>query len=175
MQQGAGDIDAPPLAAGELAHRTLQQVAEIQQGRQLPQPCLKLLAADAVQGGTASEIVPHGQVLIQHGGLKHHAQAALDGVRVGIRVFAADGNGAAVLGQLAAEDVDGGGFSRTVDTQEGEHLPLLHPEAQVLNRVDLAVGFVQVFNFNDIVHCFVLSSFHFFRLPRGQQLKAHVL
>ena len=112
---------------------------------------------DTVQRCAAAEIIPHGQILIQHGALEHHAQLAADAVRLLVQIGAADEDAAAVLAQLAAHDVDGGGFAGTVDAQKGEQLSLFHAKIQILHRLHCAKGLVKVADLHNIIH--ILSPF----------------
>ena len=137
MEQGARNVDAPALPAGESADRAVQDGSEVQQLRELRQPLRECRAPDAVERGPALQVVPHAQRPVQYGILKHHAKLAPDPVRVAVRIRAVNFHAAAILGQLAAQDVDGGGFARAVDAEEGEQLSLLHAEAQVLYRLYL--------------------------------------
>ena len=57
---------------------------------------------DAVKRRPAAQIVLHGQILIQHRVLEHHAQVLLDAAGIGVQIGTADGDDAAVLGKLAA-------------------------------------------------------------------------
>ena len=120
MQQGAGDVDAAALAARELADGAAQQLAQLQQVRQLRKTAGKCRAPDAVKRRAAAQILQHGQRLIQHGALEHHAEAPAELLRRFVRVCTADAHTAAVAGQLAAENVDGRGFSRAVHAEESE-------------------------------------------------------
>ena len=141
MQQRAGNVDPAPLAAGKLAHRALAQILEIQQRRKLGKPGFERAAGDPVQRRPAFQIVLHRQRLIQHGVLEYHAQAALDGIGVGIQIDPADPDGSGILGKLSAQDVDRGAFARAVHAQKGEQLALFDMEAQVLHRFDSAEAF----------------------------------
>ncbi len=152
MEQGPCNVDAPPLAPGQLAHRPFQQIFKVQKPAQFRQPVLKIRAQNAVQGRPAFQIVPNGQGFIQHGVLEHHPQLPLDAVRLPVRVRLADGHAAGILGQLAAENVDGGGFSRTVDPQERKQFPFLHPEGQVPDSLHVPEGLAEMPDLDDIVH-----------------------
>ena len=107
---------------------------------------------DAVKGSTAAQIVPHGQLLVQHGALEHHTQLPPDAVGLLIQVGAADGHPAAVLAQFAANDVNSGGFAGAVDTQKREQLSFFHPKIQILHRLHIPEGFVEVANLHNIFH-----------------------
>ena len=159
VKQRPGNVDAPALAAGELAQGPLQQVAEFQQSRQLCEPVFKGPALDAVQGRPAAQIVPDGQLPVQHRVLKHHAQLPPDAVRLPVQVRPADDHAAAVLAQLAAQDVDGGGFPRAVHSQKGEQLSLFHAEVQILHRLHIPKGLVQMADLHDIIHIYFPHRF----------------
>ena len=150
---------SPPLTAGKLADGAAQQVFKLQQLRQFLQPLPERFPADAVQRRPALEIFPHRKLRIQHRALEHDSEAALDAVGVCVQVGAADGDAAAVFRQLAADDVDGGGFARAVDAEEGEQLSLLHAEAQVLYRLYLPKALAQVINPDDVMHIFPVPPF----------------
>ena len=159
MEQGARNVDAPALPAGESADRAVQDGSEVQQLRELRQPLRECRAPDAVERGPALQVVPHAQRPVQYGILKHHAKLAPDPVRVAVRIRAVNFHAAAILGQLAAQDVDGGGFARAVDAEEGEQLSLLHAEAQVLYRLYLPKALAQVINPDDVMHIFPVPPF----------------
>ena len=89
------------------------------------------------------EIVLHGQILIQHGVLKNHAQVPLDAVGVPVQVNAANLNASGILGKLPAHNVDGGGFAGPVDAQEGEQLAFFDTKAQIVYRLHVAEAFAQ--------------------------------
>ena len=152
MQQCPRNIDFAPLTAGELPQRTLHQIFKIQQLRQLCQPFPEILSTDAVERRPALKILPYGQILIQRGILENDSQTPLDGIRLLVKRFSVNPDTAGILGQLAAEDVDGGGFSGAVNPQKREQLPFFHPEAQILHRLNLSEALAQVVNFNDTVH-----------------------
>ena len=116
VQQRSGNVDSAPLAAGELAHGALEKIVKFQKSGQLRQPRPEGLSPEPVQRRAALQIVLNGEILIQHGVLEHHAQTALDAVRVAVQIHAVDPHGSCVLGELAAQNVDGGGLSRAVDT-----------------------------------------------------------
>ena len=120
VQQGARNVDAAALAARELADGAAQQLAQLQQVRQLRKTAGKCRAPDAVKRRAAAQILLHGQRLIQHRALEHHAEAPAELLRRFVRVCTADAHTAAVAGQLAAENVDGRGFSRAVHAEESE-------------------------------------------------------
>ena len=86
MEQGARNVDAPALPAGESADRAVQDGSEVQQLRELRQPLRECRAPDAVERGPALQVVPHAQRPVQYGILKHHAQTAPHGIGTGVRV-----------------------------------------------------------------------------------------
>ena len=157
---------SPPLTAGKLADGAAQQVIKLQQLRQFLQPLPERFPTDAVQCRPALEIFPHRKLRIQHRALEHDSEAALDAVGVRVQVGAADGNAAAVFGQLAADDVDGGGFARAIDAEEGEQLALFDAEAEVLHRSHFPEAFAEGLDFHDVVHTLFLPG-RFFPLSRS--------
>ena len=84
VQECAGNVDAPPLTAGELADRAAEQVFKIEQSRELCEPRAECRAVYAVQRRAAFQIVFDRQVLIEDGVLKYNAQRALDAVTVSV-------------------------------------------------------------------------------------------
>jgi hypothetical protein len=66
VQQRPGNVNPPPLSAGESAHRALQQLLKFQHLRQGIQSRFKGLACDAIQCRPTFQIVPDGKLLIQH-------------------------------------------------------------------------------------------------------------
>ena len=152
MQKGTGNVNTPALPSGQLAYGPPQQIRKVQQLCKLLQPFAERLPLDAVQGSPALEVVPDGQSLVQHRVLKDHPQHPADPFHVRVGVFPADGDAAAVLPELSAEDGDGGGFAGTVDPQKGKQLPRAHMEGQIPHRMHLSEGLVQPLDFDDVFH-----------------------
>ena len=152
MQQRTGNVDAPALAAGELAKRPVEQLLKVQKPGQLRKPRFEVPAGDAIKRGAASEVVPDGQRPVQHGVLENDAQTAGDVLHAPVHALAADAHAAAVLGKLAAQNGDGRGLARAVDAEEGKQLARPDVEGQVLHGVYFPKTFIQTFNFNDMFH-----------------------
>ena len=155
MHQRPGDVDAPPLSAGELAQRALEQVAEVQKLRKLVEPLRKFPSGDAVQRRAAGEVVPHRQAPVQRGALEHHAQLAPQLLIARVQLGSADAHAAAVPLELTADDVDGGGLARAVHAQKGEQLSLPNLKAQVLHRLHVAEALAELGNFQYVFHGFL--------------------
>ena len=74
MQQSAGDLDPPHLAARQSAHRILGAVGQFDLLQCGKCALARLAPADAVQRGVIEQIVHDGDVEIERARLKHHAQ-----------------------------------------------------------------------------------------------------
>ena len=110
--------------------------------RQFRQPVPERLSTDPIEGRTALQILPNGEILIQYGVLENHTQAAFDGIRILVQRGSIDTNGSGIFRQLPAKNVDGSGLPCSVDAQESKQLPLLDPEAQILYRMNLSESLV---------------------------------
>lgn len=158
MQERAGDVDAPPLTAGELADRAAEQVFKVEHTGELGKTRTERRAMDAVQRRAALEVVFDGQVFIEDGILKDDTERAFDAVGVMVEIRPADFHLAAVLFEFAADNIDRGGFPGAVDAEEGEEFTLPHAEAQVVHGVQVAEVLLQMFDSNHVVHGSFLVS-----------------
>ncbi len=62
VQQRAGDLDAPHLAAGEAAGLVVQAAAHLDRFQQRAMRALRLAVADAVQGGVIGQVLVDAQI-----------------------------------------------------------------------------------------------------------------
>ena len=109
----------------------------MQQIGKVGHPLLKRRTGDAIQRRAHFQVIPHGEHAVQHRILKHQPQLGFDLVRRLVDVAAVDAYAAGILLQLAAQNRDGGAFSRTVQSQKREQLAFAHMERNIVHRVNV--------------------------------------
>jgi hypothetical protein len=75
VQERAGDLDAPRLAAGEIAHLLVGPVGKADGGERLGRAPARLAGADAVQGGVIEQVLLQREIAVERLRLEHHAEA----------------------------------------------------------------------------------------------------
>ena len=76
VQQRAGDLHPPHLAAGQFARRVARPVGQFDVLQRARRSAARLTAADAVQRGVVEQVVHDRKIEIECAGLEHHAQPA---------------------------------------------------------------------------------------------------
>ena len=74
VQQRAGDLQPPHLAAGEVAHLAAGAVGEPDARQHFVAAQARLAPADAVQGGVIEQVLRHREVEIERTRLEHDAE-----------------------------------------------------------------------------------------------------
>ena len=75
MQQGAGDLDTPRLAAGQSAHLLVGAIREADDGQGLLGALSGLAAPDAVQRGVVHEVLGQREILVERARLEDDTEA----------------------------------------------------------------------------------------------------
>src|SRR5918998_6121934 len=70
VDERAGDLDPPGLAAGERAHLVVEALGEADALQKFLDPVARRPGRDAVKGGVVAEVLTDGEVLIQRAALK---------------------------------------------------------------------------------------------------------
>src|SRR6266508_3564044 len=93
-------------------------------------PRLQLAAADAVQAALERQVLAAGGLQVDPGALGHAADGPAHAVGPLDHVDAGHAGGAGVRAAQCGEDLDGGGLTGAVGTEQAEHGPRLHGEAE---------------------------------------------
>ena len=103
VQQGAGQFQAPALAAAELAHLLVGAVgeADAQQGLGDARPCT--LRVEPLQGAEVTQVLPRRQIQVQGRLLEHHADVR-QGAGTIVAEIAPENANAALATQEQARD-----------------------------------------------------------------------
>src|SRR6266536_3597248 len=108
-------------------------------------PRLQLAAADAVQAALERQVLAAGGLQVDPGALGHAADGPAHAVGPLDHVDAGHAGGAGVRAAQRGEDLDGGGLAGAVGTEQAEHCPRLHGEAEAPQGADVArIGLDQV-------------------------------
>src|SRR6266568_7300708 len=108
-------------------------------------PRLQLAAADAVQASLERQVLAAGGLEVDPGALGHAADGPAHTVGPLDHVDAGHAGGAGVRAAQRGEDLDGAGLAGAVGTEQAEHGPRLHGEAEAPQGADVArIGLDQV-------------------------------
>ena len=140
VQQRAHQLDLAAIAAGELAHRTLEVVAEAHGSTGALHALVRDAAPQPVQVGMKLQVLLHAQVEIERQLLEHHADEAQRGHRIALQRMTADADFAGVGDEQPGQHLEQRRLARTVRAEEGDELPLRQLEAHLGERDPLAVA-----------------------------------
>jgi hypothetical protein len=135
VNQGAGDLDPPGLAAGELAHLVVHPVDEPDALQQRVHAPLRLPARDAVEARVVEEVLANGEIRVEGPALEHGAEERQRPGGLTAQVVPEDPHRA---GPVVVEPRDHGeerGLARPVGTQKRHDGALRHLQRHVEERV----------------------------------------
>ena len=92
MQHGAGDLDTPGLAAGQIAHLLVAAVSEAHERQCFASADLGLAAADAMQRGVVQQVLRQREIGIEGFGLEDDTEALQGRTRLAAHVVAQNVN-----------------------------------------------------------------------------------
>ena len=90
VQQRARDLDAPHLAAGEVAHLVVRAVGKRDPRQHLVGAGARRARPDAVQRGVIGEVLRDREIEIERARLEHDAELAQRRARLALHVMAED-------------------------------------------------------------------------------------
>ena len=102
--------------------------------------------ATGVRGAVEIEGLANGEFLVDTRLLQHNADAVAERSASLGGVDPEDGNPSAVATAVSLEDLDRGGLSGTVGTEDGEHLAGLDGKGHAVNGPKVAVGLGEILN-----------------------------
>src|SRR5438309_2373482 len=146
VDQSHGESEALLLAAGKLA---IKSVALFFQAEALEQ--FFRLAAAFVEAGEKTKSFHDTELVGERRGLQRNADFVLEGVRIALRVQAADGNAAAVGIAEAFEDFNGSGFAGAVRPEQAENFSFFHIETDAANGFDVAVALDEILHLKNAI------------------------
>ena len=149
MDQRHGQLQALPLPQGERVGQRLHDLVEAEpRGRFFDAP-RDLVLGHIKELGVQDQVLPHRQLGIEREGLRHVADLAADGDVVGIDRLA-EQPGLPLGGrQQAAQHLHRRRLAAAVGAEEAEDLPALDPEADVIDRGEVAEPLGQVVRLDD--------------------------
>src|SRR6202040_4144169 len=106
----------------------------------------RLPVADAVDGGEEGDVLVDREVAVEREALRQVADPAAEVDALPDGVEAAGADGAAVRRQQPEDDAQGGRLAGAVRADQAEHLAAGHPEADVVDRHQVAVAPDQPFD-----------------------------
>ena len=133
----AVELTAHALAEGELAHRRVDELVELQQLGALVEPVAVRAAVDLVDVAEQVERVGERQVPPQQRALpEHHADSPRERDAVARRHEPGDVHFARARHEHAGEHLDRRALARAVGADVAEHLARVDAERHVVDRVD---------------------------------------
>ncbi len=103
----------------------------------------KSLRLHAMQRAEVANVLPRGQIVVQPGGVRQHAQVRARLRSLAADVDAVDARFAAVGRQHAVEHAQTGGFAGAIGAEQTGDLAVARHERDVARRFDAAEAFVQ--------------------------------
>ena len=127
---------------------------------QLPQHlihlALHIVRFHTVDASKKTDILSYGKVFVEREPLRHIAYVTLDLFILRADVVAYHPTRSTGWLVQACQHVHGRRLASTVGTKESEYLAFLNTERDVVNGMEIAKGFYQMFYFNDILRLFTL-------------------
>ena len=150
------DRDALPLAARELGGGGADEAGHAHRGEQLLRLLLALLLAALQHGHLADHaVLQHAHVVEEVEGLEDHADlgAVLVDVELPLEDILAVEEDLAVVGDLKQVDApEQGGLAAAGRADNGDHVPLVDVEVDVVEDAQLAKVLFEVFDLHDVFH-----------------------
>ena len=142
LHERGGEVDAAPLAAGELPHRGVQ--AKLRHTGALEHLAHAGVGGpfEGLQAQRLDDGLAHRERAIQREALRHHRHAQIRGVRDAPRVRRLD----------AGEHFQQGGFAAAVDADDADALTGLHAERDPVEKRFQPPGFGDVFQVDQVSH-----------------------
>ena len=140
MQQGAGDLDAPHLAAGQIAHLVVRAVRERNTGEHVSSARPALLRADTVQRRVVGQVLDDREIEVESARLEHHPDHAQRFTRGAFDVMAENPDPTALDRVEARHQREQRALSGSVEPQENCEGRGRDREADVIESLASAVA-----------------------------------
>jgi hypothetical protein len=144
MHEAPRDLHPAAHAPGQVPHRFVRPLGELDRLQQLRDQPAPPFGRDAVELGEDEEILLDAELEVAGHGLGDDPDRAAHAVGLLADVEAVHPGGALGRGDEGREHPDEGGLSGAVGSEEAEDLPLLHREADPLDRGEGAEPLGQV-------------------------------
>ena len=144
VHQRGGEVEAAPHAAGVRADAAIERVADVDEGAELDQPAVDLVAGQAVELALEAQQLEAGLLRVERdilqgdADVQAHLLGTVDDVEARHRCPAAG------RGQEGAQHLDRRGLAGAVGPEQAVDLPLVDGEVKAVDRGDVAEGPAEV-------------------------------
>ena len=140
MQQRAGDLEPPHLAAGEIAHLAAGAIGKPDPRQHLIAARARLAPADAVQGCVIEQVLHHREVEVERARLEHHAQQPQRLARRASDVVTENADAAALNSEQPRDQREQRALAGAIETEQRGEARRRHGEFDVDQGAARAVG-----------------------------------
>src|SRR5262249_34429758 len=145
--EGLGHLHAAAKAAAEVLHFAVDFGGEAKALHDFSCAPLRLMPLDLVEPREGEQVVTHAEQKVHSRLLDHGGNTPPSSQRVLDRLEAQDGCGATGRPAERGQDLQGGGFSGAVRSQQAEYSAGCNSEAEAVYCANGTVGFDDVVNF----------------------------
>ena len=139
-KQGARDLDAPHLAAREIARLLAGTSRKLHARQHLGGARFRFVRAEAVQRRVIAQVLRDGQVEIERARLEDHAKASQRLAGIAVDVEAEHADLSAARREKARHEGKQGGLAGAVEAEKRRASPATDREAHIVERDALAIG-----------------------------------
>src|SRR5699024_6387725 len=140
------DIDSSALSTRQASIRAGDELAEVQERRQLADAMLGAIRRQAVDLCPELQVFGDGERRIEQRVLKNYADVLAHASALGVHIVAGYTGVPALIIEDGRQASDRGGFAGTVGTEEGERRGIVDAETHSVDGRDTAVAFRQIVN-----------------------------
>src|SRR5581483_3644141 len=115
-----GQFDAPAQPARKRFHEIARAIGQLEPIEHLAFALVQALAPEAHERPLAAEVLADGELLVETGGLEHHAQSLPDFTRLPSGVKAQHRDRAMLDRDQRREEAEEGRLAAAVGTEDGE-------------------------------------------------------
>src|SRR6267378_5680700 len=149
VDEGHGEGQALFLSAGELIVKSIAFILEAE-----PLEKFLGLAAAFIEAGEKAQSFHNANLVGEGSGLQRGANFMFESCRFALRIETANGDAASIQVAEAFQNLDRGGLSSAVGSEQAEDFAFFHVEADATHGFYIAVAFYEIFNLkNGSWHC----------------------